>query len=311
MGSGGSSSKSSSADYNWPSYMKNAHSRAMGDGNFSKNVTRLISEAIDSNPYDDPSFITYEPSYEINNINTYLCHLHQIVEQIIPETDYRNFVSIAREVSSDITTDPALVDAATNAHRDILYSTLEHSTLPLYRRGVQNISAQYTSAFKLGEAYLYREVNSQVASFDADMRWKLAQSSLALVDTAISSMLQLYTLHIQSEQDVVGRSIDFEKTSIQAMTAYHETYNANLTGRGIWGLEATKYFAEIMRSIMGGGTASNQAKKDPVLASLGGGITGAATGALVGSAIPGVGTAAGAIGGGLLGIATGGAFGLF
>lgn len=308
MGGGSSGGGSSSGKIDYPSYIKDIHGRYTGNGAITSSITTSINRLLAASPYNDPTYVIYKPDSELNYMQEYICRFKAIVDDILPQTEYSNYFDLATKKISEYQ-NSANVSEVVSAHAKDLNDQLEYNTLPLYRRGMQNIHATYGSAYKLGEAWLHEQVLADIDKFGADLRLQIQRAGLALVDSAISQMFNQDQFHVDKWQNLLTTSLSIEQTTMDALNKYHETYNSYLVDKAMFPLNITTALNDSLRSIAGGGAAaSTSVKKDPILGAIGGGLTGAATGALLGSALPVVGTGLGAVGGAAIGIA-GGLFG--
>ena len=177
---------------------------------------------------------------------------------------------------------------------------IEDDVLPKYRRGMQDIGAVMTSAFKIGEALLWTREMEEEASLEKEFKGKLALAAYEYSFKSAGDIISLTMQKIAYNKEVVHYNMESLRLGYVAMKEYTDSNNVYAVERAKWSLEMSKYMMDCLGSIASSAGTSYTTSS--------GGASRAAS--AIGGALSGAGMGAMATGGNPIGAAVGGAVGL-
>lgn len=285
-GGGGSSGK-----VDFPEYMKNAHmewiSRAVTNpaGTYlveGDSVTELILAGLHNSPYSGE--VAYDPDDDISAFLAALVDFDSEIDDIV--TTWVTTLATARSESSTVVTD------ATTAHAALLDDRLTTEVLPRFQAGMRDVNAVISSSFVLGQAVLEAFNTRDVAEFSARLRLQKEADGLELVRMKMSFKDSITKTIVEARRIKAV----LKKEELDEQIALDEKEYR-------WPLELYQHGANMLSSISGSAVSVPDKVQRP--STLGGVLSGAASGAMLGTAstIPGgtlIGAGLGAILGGFL-----------
>jgi len=270
----------------YPGYMEDFHHDMLdggGAGAMSVDVADIMDVAIGNSPFTGET--AYDPDASITGMENAVTDLDTLVALLSAGTGLDALVS-------NVLSQDRLDDAVDEFSAD-LGNRLTAEVLPRFEAGMRNINAVVSSAFVIGRASIEEGQTREVGKFSAGIHLK------AFGDDA----LRLIALKMEYQKALTG--LDIETNRMKIVAKKEETdHNIKLSeADALWDLELFAYGYNTLSSI--GGGISNPKLKEPstTRSAIGGALTGMASGAMVGSAVPGIGTAVGAVAGGALGAA--------
>lgn len=296
-GSGGGSGSSGSVDY--PSYMKERHS-ALYD--MMKNE---VADAKAHNPYIGMQ--AHNPSSMIKEMYATVDYYDAVIREFDPIKVWEELMGIVPKVVFDMLDMEPLQDYI-DQQKVRLRHGVEDEILPKYRRGMQDIGAVMTSAFKIGEALLWLREMEEEAALEKEFKGKLALAAYEYSFKSTGDIINLTLQKIAYHKDVMHYNLEVLRMGYAAMKEYQDSMNIYKIENVKWKLEMDKYLMDALGSIAssaGTSYSTSSGGGSRVSSAIGGALGGAGSGAMIGSAVPGLGTATGAAIGGAIGLAAG------
>ena len=273
--SGGGGGGSGAIDY--PNYMETVHNDWLdntGVDTISSSITDVMDAALGNSPWTGQS--AYDPDADITAMIAAEDLLQDLVDLLSAGTTLDTLISeVLDETRIDDLVDEYEADAA---------ARLAATILPRFRRGMQDINAVVSSAFVIGEAVIEAEQERNVNKYSAELHGK------AGVDAAI----QIINLKLEYQRAASAMLSEIYRMKIVAKKEENEIEMKIDEADGLWDLEVFQYGANLLAGIGGGTVAPNTKRPSTAQSMIGGALSGAAAGAMVGNTIPGLGTAAGA-----------------
>lgn len=296
-GSGGGGGSSGTVDY--PDYMKDRHSKLYD------NMMKAVTVAQNNNPYK--YLQAWSPSSMITNMTATIDCYDDIIRGFDPLSLWTELIGqIPPTVIGLIDNGP--IDEYIESQKERLCTGLEREVIPKYRRGMQDIGAVMTSAFKIGEALLWMGVVDEQVALEKEFKGKLALAAYEYSFKSTNDIIQLTLQKISYHKEIAHYNLEMLRMGYTAMKEYTDSKNIYDIERAKWNLEMYKYLMDSLGSISasaGTSYTTSASGTSRVASGIGGALTGAAAGAMAGGAIPGVGNVAGGIIGGAMGLVGG------
>lgn len=282
----------------YPAYMETIHSTWLSA------VSGLISTAVSNNPFT--GLTGYNPSTDITAMEAAITAFQGIVTALDAHVDYDTY-NTAAATQVDATYTPATYIAARIiAHGTSLDTELDTKVFPKFEAGMRDIGAVMTSAFAIGRAIISMDRNDKVDKFAADMEFQADSKRSDLIQNATGEMIRMFLQKKEFGRVIMAIILDEKRMAIAANQDYKTETKALAADLGRWPLEAYKYGANMLAGIGGGTTGSVPVDGNKTARIIGSGLSGAAAGAMIGSAIAGDsgggwGALLGGIGGAIMG----------
>ena len=276
--SGSSGGGGGSGKVSYPTYMQTVHNDWLdntGVDTITSSITDIMDAALGNSPWTGQS--AYDPDADIAAMITAGGNLQTLVTLLSTGTTLDTLISnVLDETRIDNLVDEFEADAA---------ARLVATTLPRFRRGMQDINAVVSSAFVIGEAVIEAEQERNVNRYSAELHTKagldaaiqVIQMKLEYQRLASHILSEIYRMKIVAKKEENEVEMDIDDRDAK------------------WNLEVFQYGGNLLASI-GGGTAGTQ-KPSTMQTALGGGLSGVAAGAMIGGPW-------GAVAGGVLGVAS-------
>lgn len=288
-GSGGGGGSSGAVDY--PQYMKDRHAVLYDE------MRDRANQAIADNPYT--GMYGWDPSCMIEHMNATVDYYDHIIQQFEPLDLWKELMGIVPGVVFDLLDMEPLQDYI-DQQKIRLRHGIEDDVLPKYRRGMQDIGAVMTSAFKIGEALLWTREMEEEASLEKEFKGKLALAAYEYSFKSAGDLISLTLQKISYNKEVVHYNMEALRLGYVAMKEYTDSNNIYEVEKAKWSLEMSKYLMDCLGSIASSAGTSYTTSS--------GGASRAAS--AIGGALSGAGMGASVTGGNPIGAAVGGAVGL-
>lgn len=299
----------SSGEVDWPDYLKDRHKIWMStnvvDGD-RVNMDQAIEEAWDASPYTDG--FTHDPTQDIADVLQRIDEFTAELDGISPEESYARFVERAITEADTILGD--------DVKTDIIEAFRERNLPELMRAqarfsaGMGDIGAINSSAYAIGLAALERNFFNEISRLSAELSLQEYNQRQGLVLNMAAAMTSLLQFRTEMSRAVAGMVAEIKRVNIIAQTEFLSKDLEIAAKDSSWNLEIWQYASNMLAAVSGGTSIPGSSTQGDVHQtpsmlsnSIGGFMAGAGTGAMIGSAIPGVGTAVGAVAGGILGLA--------
>jgi len=332
----------SSGQVGYPAYVERIHEdwlEGAANDTISDSVTDVMNDALGNSPYALAA--AYDPDADIAAYIAAVGDLDTVIDAFIGTLDLTMnpvsmptiSVTIPSEVTeAAITTDTAKLEAQLDSLKT---ARLTGAVIPRFEAGMRDINAVVSSAFVIGRAVIESDADAEVtrdtASHSSKLRIAVSPTAVQVADTevkksqlniqAADSDLKESHLDLQNREFVLkaqNARMDAERVLSQLMV---EAYRIKIVAKkeqsdsdqdydvadAKWDLETFQYGANVMASVAGGTAMAGEKKITPTSV-IGGALSGAAAGAMVGLAggpFAPISVTAGAIVGGLLGLGAG------
>ena len=284
MGGSGSGGGSTSGAVDYPAYMKTVHGVWLDNAGTDKidvSVTDCMQAAYDNNPLT--GLVAHDPSTQLTIVDAALAAFKLLADNMNDHTDYDAAIAAAASVIDTTVIPAAYIDAKVVAHGVGLLADYNAKIYPAFDAGMRDINAINTSAFVLGRANIATDMADKLDKFRSDLTLEAYGKRSDMITQAVSEMLRLKTQKIEFTRAWVAMVADVERLAIAAYGDEDTENKAIAVAEGKWPLEVWQYGANLLASI-GGGTANPQKMEGNQMARIiGGGLSGAAAGALIGS----------------------------
>jgi len=265
LGGGGGGGTSGAVSY--PTYMEEVHEDWLRqvDDTIDMSITDVMNAALGNSPFT--ALTAYDPSTELTSILAAPGGLETLVDLLSSGTTLDTLISQVLD-ESRIEDSVASFSADLNAKADV-------EIYPRFEAGMRDINAVMSSAFVVGRALIAEQITREVAKYEDGLRYK------AWGDDAI----RVIGMKLEYEKAVSQLLIESNRISIVARKEEADA-NAKLDeADATWDLEVFQYGSNVLASISGG-TAPHQKGPSTFQSMLGGGLSGAAAGAMIGGGNP-------------------------
>jgi hypothetical protein len=300
--SGGGGGGSGAVSY--PAYMQDWHTIQLAS------ISTCMATAQAASPYT--GLAAYNPDTNLGAIDTAVGLFKTAYETIDSHDSYTTvstdagatantvfgasvISTIAQDIDDHIASS-AVASTATQTFSDILDEEYSGKITPAFEGGMRDINSIMSSAFILGTSLLATERANKVAKFTSDILIQdhnnrgsqiltLVQKRSDFVNQAVSEMLRLFVQKIEFTRTYAALISDTKRLAIAAKNDQQLEDKAIDVMDGKWDLETFQYGANLLASI-GGGTAQPSRMEGSQMARIvGGGLSGAAAGSLIGSRV--------------------------
>lgn len=300
-GGGGSSGHVSHS-----AYLEAVHGdwlNATGVDLIEKSVTEVMDSALGSSPWT--ALTAYNPDADIAAYAAVIAAFKAILSGMSDTADWAALYAQADASITGVT--DAEIAADVDAFADQLDDEILTKVLPRFRRGMQDINAVVSSAFPIGEAIIEGFRDRDVAKYSSAIRLAMMGKKSDLLISGTGQMLQLMLQRIGWEGDYAKMFTEAMRIKIVAKKEQTDQDATIDEADAKWDLEVFQYGANVLAAI-GGGTAMSTSKgASKAQSAIGGALTGAAAGMLLGTN-PAVAAATGGLSipiGAVLGMASG------
>lgn len=289
-GSGGGGGSSGTVDY--PQYMKDLHGTL-----YSQRLVPQVDLAISRNPY--PNLRPQSPMSMVCELRSSLCWLDGEIESFDPQSLWGSLIeTIPKKVIDLIETGP--LDDFIDSQKQRLLAGVEIEILPKFRRGMQDIGAVNTSAFKIGEALIWSKAIEEVTGLEKEYKGKLSLAAIEYSFKNVDAIIGLTLQKLSMQSALAQLSMEASRIGYVGWKEYFDQFNVFRIEEVKWNLEINKYLMDALGSISASAGVSYSTSA--------GGVTRGSS--AIGGAIAGIGTGLASTGGSPLGGVIGGAVGL-
>lgn len=299
-GSGGGGGSSGTVDY--PQYMKDMHSQ------LHWNMNTAVIKAQAGNPYD--YIQAWSPTSMITQMTATVDCFDELIRDFNPLDLWSTLIGEVPNAVLGLVKDDALDEFITSQQKKLCKIT-EEEVIPKYRRGMQDIGAVMTSAFKIGESLLWAKVIEEEANLEKEYKGKLMMAAYDYAFRSINDIIQMTMQKISYHKDITHYALEVLRMGYTAMKEYTDTKNVYEIEKTKWNLEMYKYLMDSLGSIAssaGTSYTTSSSGTSRISSAIGGALSGAAGGLAVGAAMGSSGGPIGAAIGGAVGL-VGGLFG--
>lgn len=237
-GSGGGGGSSGSVDY--PDYMKERHS-VLYD-----NMRELADEAIANNPY--VGMYGWDPTCMIAHMEASVDYYDHIIQDFEPLDVWQELMSsVPSQVYEQMYNED--LENYIDSMKTRMRNGVENEILPKYRRGMQDIGAVVSSAFKIGEALLWAKELEEERAADVELRGKLFLIAFEQAFKSVGDIISLTLQKISYNKEVVHYNMEALRLGYVAMKEYVDSNNIYKVEEAKWSLEMSKYMMDCLGCI--------------------------------------------------------------
>jgi hypothetical protein len=278
MGSSGGGGASGAVSHS--AYLEKVHGDWLdttGTDLIGTSITDVMASAIGNSPWAGQ--LAYDPDADIAAYEAELTLFKALLASLSDTVDWA-----ALYAQADLTLSgpaEAAIIADTVAFAAILDADILTSTLPRFRRGMQDINAVQSSAFVIGEAVIEGFRDREVAKHTSILRLDVNARKLAATDQMVQMMGRR-----------IGWREGYAKTIVEAsrikLVAKKEEADKNLTidvADAKWDIEVFQYGGNLLAAIGGGTSVPYSPGTNATASTLGGVLSVVGAGAALYSAM--------------------------
>jgi len=286
-GGGGSSSGAVS----YPAYMQTIHETWLDE------MSIFITTATTG---DSPfaSSVAYDPTTRIAAMDTAVGAFNTVVDALSNETDWESATDAAVAKIDAAVVDDEYITADVAAFADLEDDQITNTILPAFQTGMRDVNAVYSSAFVMGEAFIYGMRDRDVAKYTSELRIKLNHQRIELIRASTEVMIGTLMKRVEFEQSVAHYTIEANRLGIIGFKEQDEKDLVITDMDARWDMDVYQYGANLLAGISG---ASNRPGGQAEMSRGQSAMQGVAAGASVGSVGGPYGAAIGAVIGGIYG----------
>lgn len=285
-GKGGGGGGGTSGKVGWPQYLEDAQEEALN------RVQALIDNSETINPYS--ALAAYIPDDVISNMGTAIAAFEQAVNDFDPDANWASLIDDVTSKFDSVVYDDSAIEADVQAQGEILSAEITANVLPRFRAGMRTVNAVISSAFVIGEANIEAERVRGLAKYGSEIKVKYRlQRAEAIVQT-VGMLMQLNQHDLDGHKNLLHYRLEADRMEIVAKKEQMDTNIEILKKHGRWSLEEYQYLANLMAG-PSGGTIGDAERPSSFQSALGGALSGASAGYMIGGPW-------GAAGGALLGL---------
>jgi len=294
-GGGGSSGGGASGKVDFPDYMKTWHGQALdhaGVDTVASSVTDIINAALGNSPFAGVN--AYDPDADITAYEAAIAGFDVLIAGIDEPVDWaalytQAVASIDGVSNAEITADVV----AFAAEQDDQLTTI---VLPRFESGMRDIGAVVSSAFAIGKSNIEGFRDRDVARHSSKIRLAVVSDRGRLYLEGTSQMMQFLQAKYAWEESYMKTVIEGKRIKIVAKKEQTEVDMKIDEADSLWDFGVFRYGTNMLASISGSAVSEDSEMKSNLLPSvIGGALSGAAAGTMIGG--PGWGTAIGAVAG--------------
>jgi hypothetical protein len=271
MGSSGGGSSSGMVDF--PVYMKNWHTSALGiiavdpdtgalSGGLDITLIDAMNQALDgASPY--AGFIGVSANDAMLGAGKVITDFTApyITLAAYSALDIATLIDSFRNtnpVSAIALNIPALIDAITQAESDLLDSDINQTTLPAFQSGMRDINAIMGSAFVVGESIIRAQKAKALAKSDATLRFEGLKLQIDTTVKAEELNLRAAVAHGELRKAIVTMVGDFAKL-YAVMRTELDNNNLEIVAKDrLWDLKTFQYGGNFLGSIAGSAVSTDK-----------------------------------------------------
>ena len=280
-------------------YLETAHTKFLGTGTVQKTFITAFNETLDESPYgnyesvdidegffgmrvDDPSI-----TYEIKNFPS----LWDMFGKFMAGLDVHDLWG---KIYDDVV-QGAEINNAVSAQSAVLQDEIDTNVMPRFLAGMRDINSVQSTTFVIGKSIIQDAHIRAINDFSTKLR-------LHAIDVAQDQ----WSKHLEWDKSVVTVFADMMKLYYSARMDIDREQLEFQTKDAMWNINLFENARAIIGALNGASAAALNNQPSQLAKSIGGALTGAASGALLGSTLSGAAIAGplGAAIGGLIGLAT-------
>ncbi len=283
-GGGGSSGK-----IGYPGYIEDIHEDIMsGTSSWapSTDLETAVNDAMAANPYT--TINAYNPASDItawegttSTVTTDWSNLH-------PENDLTSYVTTARTLYNTYVYDDNYIDDQVQIYEDSAMQEAMNS-VSRFAAGMADINAVNSSAFITGMANIENTNRLSVNQYRTQLTLKSKELRSQWMSQSVNMMMQMLQTKSQMGVQTANLNIDSKTKKVLAYNDQYEKDAAYDVKDAMWNINMLEYG---LKALSAPGVSPSQIPPEPSQAQSA--LSGAMAGAAMGSAIPGIGTVAGA-----------------
>lgn len=287
-GSGGGGGSSGCIDY--PQYMKSKHEALFND------MKAQVGIALKNNPFI--SLQAWNPKGMACQMKATVDYYDETIRDFDPLDLWTSIIRTVPDTIYDLI-ESDLLDDFLNDQKDRIKEHVENELLPKFRRGMQDIGAVNTSAFKIGEALIWCKALEEATALEREYKGKLFLANYEYTFKSANDIINLTLQKIAYVKEVIHYNLEALRMEYSAMKEYQDSNNIYAIEKVKWPLEMHKYLMDALGCIAssaGTSYSTSSAGGSRAASSIGGALSGASAGAAMTMGNPAGAAIGGAIG---------------
>ena len=270
----------------FPAHMKEFHYDLLsqdGADNISSSMVDVMNTALGANPYT--GLVSYAPTTYLANMVTELGIFNALIAALSTQTDWEGFLDAAVAKLDAKVFDDTYILADIEAQADLIDDNLVNTVIPKYQAGMLKAGAVMTSAFKVGEALIWKGRTHELIKYATELRMKLNLQRNEAVIKAADGMVQANLTRLEMEKSVLHYTVEIYRMHIAALKEQLDRQQTLDIAEAKWPLEIFQYGANLLASIGGGSVipgTTDQAAMSSTQSALSGALAGASAGSAIG-----------------------------
>jgi hypothetical protein len=263
MGSSGGGGASGAVSHS--AYLETAHNNWLdhnGADGLTSSITDIMNVALGSSPWTGQT--AYDPDTDIAAYETELALFKALIGGLSDTADWAALYAQADLTLAGAAEAAIVADAA--AFEAILDADITTSTLPRFRRGMQDINAVQSSAFVLGEAVIEGFRDREVAKHTSILRLDVNARKI----TATEQMMQMMGRRVSWNEGYAKLLVEASRIKIVAKKEESDKNMLIDAADAKWDLEVFQYGGNLMAAIGGGTAIPYSPGTNPTASTLGG-----------------------------------------
>jgi hypothetical protein len=264
-------------------YLEEAHQKFLGAGSTDAKLIGQFNAALDQSPYGDyVTPVVDDIFFGSGSTISDLPVLNDIFVEFMSGVDVR---SLWGEIYGDLVRGPEIA-ASIAAHSALMQDEIDSTIMPKFLAGMRDINSVMGSSFVIGKAIIMDGHTKAVNQYASELRLKATADTAKLLVQKLDwnkSVVMVYSefikLYYSLKNDVNKVELEYRAKDI------------------LWNLNLFDYARSMIGALNGAAAAKSDKEPSMLQKVLGGALSGAGAGAMLGPW--------GALGGGLLGLASG------
>lgn len=263
-------------DYsNVPAYLSTDHETLVD------NVMTDVAAA--SNPYT--GLAAYDPDTDLAAMLVAIGVFESEVDDIQWDSVYVEILKLASELVDQYINSDTYIEDRVAIHAGILDTDLATKVYPKFEAGMRDINAIMTTSYTIGRAIIMLDRNDKVDRFAADMEMQMQKDRSTMINQVASELLRMFLQRVEFQRALAALQSDYYRIKIAAKADQATEDKAIDVETAKWAMAKHQYAANVMAALNGGVSTLGQSEGSKTARILGGALSGASAGAMIGAAV--------------------------
>ncbi len=265
-----------SGEIGWPDYLEEMHEQVL-------DKLWGVIEAT-TNPYH--GLVPYDPAVETANIGTALSDFETKIDTYNPASWWIPVIEAAANTYDTYVDDDDSHLEDVTAFGDLLTADIENDTLPRFRAGMRTVNAVQSSAFVIGEACIESERVRTLAKYSTETKLKMKSNREALIMQLANQVVNTEMQVVQHYHELAHLKIEGNRIKIVANKEQKDVELDLAKKKARWDFEEIQYMSNLLAG-PSGGTMGHPDTPSALQSAIGGALSGASAGFMMGGGVPG------------------------